>query len=623
MRIVSSIALAALASTSLPSTTNAVKLSKQNANRTKNKKSTTIFHKNNVDMNKGTSAQRTILNKVSTARNQRREARTTTAADNGGESTQYHRRGAATNGVTSNMEKKTNVNHVDIMDRALERRTVFKEKKLKKATATDESTAVEEAAEANKFDKYQSPNEEGEDTEPAIPDIQQKKRRQTTSDEERVQRRKARQERRAARKAAGGASQPQSPRYPEGEEDKTPEEGKAEEEEAAPIADKRQRRTTAANKERLPNPRPGKRPIKSSSEANRSLADKHRERELRQPHSRTKMGVEVNLDGTTVLDEEDVEEQEKLRGGGGPTVEINNVEQDNFTTRNLKKSKKSSYSYSSKSNSYDWDEYDCIVRLTNLSKEQWFSDIFWMVHSDKVELPLWSYGFPVFDDLAILATDGDPYELIDYYTWNDDGVLEVDAIRGPLENGDSLLFGIPKSGSYDLFTMATSFIFSNDGFVSIDAGDIDDDATWFLWGLDAGVEANTQLCWTVQASFLDFPRNSECYYIDEDIADENDNSFPGEGFVYVHSGIHDLDDKRDLQDFLAFTCDDRDADSFVEYFSSLGFDDDFLLYDDDRGQNDKDDQDFLDFVEDNDDQYGNYIIFQIALDAGDFDEFCE
>ena len=33
-------------------------------------------------------------------------------------------------------------------------------------------------------------------------------------------------------------------------------------------------------------------------------------------------------------------------------------------------------------------------------------------------------GDIVFDDLAVLATDGDPYELIDYYEWNNDGVLD-------------------------------------------------------------------------------------------------------------------------------------------------------------------------------------------------------
>ena len=250
------------------------------------------------------------------------------------------------------------------------------------------------------------------------------------------------------------------------------------------------------------------------------------------------------------------------------------------------------------------------------------SSLLQKVHSDKVELPLFEYGRPAFDDLAILAQDGDPDDLIDFYRDNDDGVLDVWYERGPLRNGESIVFGIPKSGSYDLLTMATSFIFSNDGFVALDAVDIEDDAEFYLWGIDAGVEANTQLCWTVQASCDDFPPNAECFYVDEEVCDENDNSFPGEGFVYVHNGIHNFRDRDALEDFLAFTCDDLDADSFVEYFSELGFDDDFLLYDDDQRRNERDDQSFLDAVEDIG-YLENLIIFEIALDANDFDTFCE
>lgn len=247
-----------------------------------------------------------------------------------------------------------------------------------------------------------------------------------------------------------------------------------------------------------------------------------------------------------------------------------------------------------------------------------------MVHSDNIRLPLWAYGFPAFDDLAKLAQDGDPSELVDFYEDNDDGVLDVDAERGPIQEGESIFFGIPKSGKYDQLTLATSFIFSNDGFVSIRGEDIYDGAEFYLWGLDAGVEANTQLCWTVQAGVSDFPPNSECFDVKDNIADENDNSFPGEGFVHVHNGIHDFEGtKRDAQDFLKFTCDDLDVDSFVEYFQEIGFDDDFLLFDDDRGRNERDDESFLDFVEDNDDKYGDFIIFGIALDAGDFNQFCD
>ena len=308
------------------------------------------------------------------------------------------------------------------------------------------------------------------------------------------------------------------------------------------------------------------------------------------------------------------DKRQKKRGDMGP--------RRGYDKRDLKKSKKSSNSSSGSGSSSSGSEKKCEVRLTNLTKDQWFSDIFWMVHSDKVDLPLFEYGELAFDDLALLAQDGDPFDLIDYYEDNDEGVLEVDYERGPLRNGESIVFEIPKSGSYDLLTLATAFMFANDGFVAIDAGEIKDGREWYLWGNDAGVEANTQLCWTVQAGYADFPPNSMCFDVDEDIADENDNAFPGEGYVYVHNGIHDLGDKRAVEDLLAFTCDDLDADSFVEYFQEIGFDDDFLLYDDDRGRNERDDQSFLDVLEDYDDLYQNYIVVEIALDSDNFRDFC-
>ena len=94
----------------------------------------------------------------------------------------------------------------------------------------------------------------------------------------------------------------------------------------------------------------------------------------------------------------------------------------------------------------------------------------------------------------------------------------------------------------------------------------------------------------------------------------NDNSILGEGFVHVHSGIHD-EGKRDAKDFLAFSCDDFNANSFSEYFFQLGFDDDgFLRYDDDF--------EFLEYLRDNDDLQ-RYPIVDLALDSSHFFTFCE
>ena len=283
--------------------------------------------------------------------------------------------------------------------------------------------------------------------------------------------------------------------------------------------------------------------------------------------------------------------------------------------RRLKKSKRDSY-HSSSWSSWSGNEDTCIVHMTNLTPRQEFSDIFVMTHSDKLYPPLFEYGKPAYDDLAALAQDGDTDQLVWYYDgpYGDDHVYWVTTERGPIRAGESISFGIDASGSYDRLTLATSFIFSNDGFVAINGEEIYDGATFWLWGIDAGVEANTQLCWTVQAGLNQFPTQSECYS-DRIVSNLNDNSILGEGFVHVHSGIHDLQGKSDAKDFLAFSCDDFNANSFSEYFFEIGFDDDMLLrYDDDR--------EFLDYLRDNDDLQ-RYPIVDLALDSRDFFTFCE
>ena len=253
--------------------------------------------------------------------------------------------------------------------------------------------------------------------------------------------------------------------------------------------------------------------------------------------------------------------------------------------------------------------------MTNLTPRQQFSDIFVMTHSHKLYPRLFEYGNAAYDDLAALAQDGDTDELVWYYDgpYGGDHVYWVSSERGPIRAGESISFGIDASGSYDQLTLATSFIFSNDGFVAINGEDIYDGATFWLWGIDAGVEANTQLCWTVQASQNQFPVQSDCN--NDGLSDLNDNSILGEGFVHVHSGIHDLAGKADAKDFLSFSCDDFNANNYADYFYEIGFDDDLLLlYDDDR--------EFLDYLSDNDDLQ-RYPIVDIALDSRNFYEFCE
>lgn len=283
--------------------------------------------------------------------------------------------------------------------------------------------------------------------------------------------------------------------------------------------------------------------------------------------------------------------------------------------RELKKSKKGSYSGGSWSGG-SGSEDTCIVHMTNLTPRQEWSDIFVMTHSNKLYPRLFEYGEAAFDDLAALAQDGDTDLLVWYYDgkYGDDYVYWVSEERGPIRPGESISFGIDASGSYDRLTLATSFIFSNDGFVAINGEEIYDGREFWLWGIDAGVEANTQLCWTVQASENQFPVQAEC--AKDNLSDVNDNSIiDSANYVHVHSGIHDLNGKNDVNDFLAFTCDDLYANSFSDYFSAIGFDDDVLL-------DNNNDQDFLEYLSKNDDLQ-RYPVVELALSSRNFDDFCD
>lgn len=524
---------------------------------------------------RATDRKRTIFHKVVDESNANDAATTQALLDNVKAARQ--RRNSNRSG-TSNMEKKTKVKLEDVAMKSLSRRSINNKKKLIKNKKVDSSAAGDGSAGINKKDSSQTSTAYAN----MIP------RAASTAGLRRTDSDTALNKDSAPRVQRDGSVQELMQKR---RKDRAADLVRKKERKANAASNttttKKQRRVASSSEARTPNPRPGR---------------------------KTNKVVSARTSKNNVNKEEET-------NPAAPAVV--HQPRPGYDKRDLKKSKKSSGSTTTTSTSGDGNEKTCEIRLTNLTKEQWFSDIFWMVHSDKVEqLPLFEYGKLAYDDLALLAQDGDPSELIDFFEDNDEGVLEVDAERGPLESGESIVFEIPKSGSYDLLTMATSFMFANDGFVAIDSGEIEDEAEWYLWGNDAGVEANTQLCWTVQATSADFPPTSECAYIKDNIADENDNEFPGEGFVFVHSGIHDLRDKNDLKDFLAFTCDDLDADSFVEYFYEIGFDDDYLLYEDDKGRFDRDDKDFLDVLEDYDDLYENYIIVEIALEAGNFNTFC-
>jgi hypothetical protein len=283
------------------------------------------------------------------------------------------------------------------------------------------------------------------------------------------------------------------------------------------------------------------------------------------------------------------------------------------------------------------------VEVTNLSFQQSFSEIFIMTaeHAVTEWLPIFVVGNHSNNALASLAEDADASEMQERYMYRK-GVEQVkifgdfdqyDLGQKFLQGGATAKFKISTSGYGHRLSIAVGLPFTNDGAVVLQGVDIYDGAEYLVPPIDAGVEANIQTCWSVAAAQEDFPPQSICSE-DED-SDENFNDLPGEGFVHMHRGIHDLDDKADLEDLLLFPeCADvlseselKGTERFARYFYKNGFDDDFLLCDNyNPGSsicgNPRDDEAFLGIINDYDDFADNRYV-DLALQSDDFDDFCK
>ncbi len=278
----------------------------------------------------------------------------------------------------------------------------------------------------------------------------------------------------------------------------------------------------------------------------------------------------------------------------------------------------------------------CNVTITNLSFEQAFSDLFVMVHSKQVtnRRPIYTFGNRTNSALGELAQDLDTNGMMSRYE-NFPGVRDARVIgdfgteRKFLTGGARKEFTIKPSGNYNRISIAAGFPFANDGAIVLQSGLIYDGAEYFLPALDVGVEANLQTCWSVPAEQEDFPPNSACS--DEELSDENDNSFAGENFVGIHRGMQDLDAKGDLDGLVLLECKDAGLDNanddtrFALYFIEEGYDDDFLLCRAVAGSNCdlRGDDDFLAFLDSNDDFGSDDVLINIAKSSDDFDDFCD
>lgn len=190
-------------------------------------------------------------------------------------------------------------------------------------------------------------------------------------------------------------------------------------------------------------------------------------------------------------------------------------------------------------NSDDSDDMDSTetLKLTiiNESFNQPFGPFFVMVHSSDAE-PLYVRGKPASEPLALLAENGSPAELLDYYnnTMNY-GVKSVASFSEgvPYFGGDNLQIEVEVSMRYPLVTIATMAINTNDCFTALNGMHLFPGQVVDVPGLDAGSEENNESCASIPGPGC------------ADISTENVRSGNGEGFVHVHRGFFGIGDLPD------------------------------------------------------------------------------
>jgi hypothetical protein len=166
------------------------------------------------------------------------------------------------------------------------------------------------------------------------------------------------------------------------------------------------------------------------------------------------------------------------------------------------------------------------LRITNQSFNQPFGGFFVMVHNSEAT-PLYVRGMNSSEPLATLAEDGNPGPLVDFYTANNQGVLEAYAFTqgAPYFSGVSFEIKIQVSRDYPLVTIGTMAINTNDCFISINGAKLRRRMVLDLPGLDAGSEENNENCNSIPGPGC------------ADVSTENVRSGNGEGFVHVHRGF--------------------------------------------------------------------------------------
>jgi len=166
------------------------------------------------------------------------------------------------------------------------------------------------------------------------------------------------------------------------------------------------------------------------------------------------------------------------------------------------------------------------VTITNLTKSISFTPIMVAAHHQNVKL--FELGNVASDAVSSVAEGGDTSGIAAMFTHPYD---QVSSTGGLLNAGQSATVNFEGVGRNARFTIASMLLPTNDAFVaaqSVKPSKNRSAKTYYLRAYDAGSETNDELCSSIPGP--------QC---GGEPFSPNDN---GEGFVYVHSGVHGIGD---------------------------------------------------------------------------------
>lgn len=168
------------------------------------------------------------------------------------------------------------------------------------------------------------------------------------------------------------------------------------------------------------------------------------------------------------------------------------------------------------------------VTITNITKGQSFTPIVVITH--KSGHPLFELGSPASDELVAIAESGNTQPL--QMKLLDSGMAyEAVSSEGLLEPGKSVTLKVNGKGKFKYISLASMLLPTNDGFIALNGvaapKGMKHAKMRIVPAYDAGSEINDELCASIPG-----PHCGGSALSPED----------GEGYVYIHSGIHGVGD---------------------------------------------------------------------------------